>query len=158
AVPPLAERCGRCKAVAVHRSLFRPRRAELRVEGLALPVHDLGLPCHARGLVRVDRRRGIRYLRAARAEAERSDGARVPGPRGRDAHSVLPPVRRGAVMRRRDAAVALVLAVAFARTPRAQQSDRVRRMAMLLGVNDEFWQAYLVALEQHMSELGWSEG
>jgi putative ABC transport system substrate-binding protein len=43
---------------------------------------------------------------------------------------------------------------------RAQQSDRVRRIGVLMGFaeNDEVWQVYLAAFRQRLQALGWTEG
>ena len=43
---------------------------------------------------------------------------------------------------------------------RAQQSDRVRRVGVLMAVaeDDKFWQAYFAAFRQHLRALGWTEG
>ena len=43
---------------------------------------------------------------------------------------------------------------------RAQQSDRVRRIGVLMGFaeNDEVWQAYLAAFRQRLQDLGWTVG
>ena len=42
----------------------------------------------------------------------------------------------------------------------AQQSDRVRRIGVLMGFaeNDEVWQAYLAAFRQRLQDLGWTVG
>jgi putative ABC transport system substrate-binding protein len=43
---------------------------------------------------------------------------------------------------------------------RAQQSDRVRRIGVLMGFaeKDEVWQAYLAAFRQRLQDLGWTVG
>jgi ABC-type uncharacterized transport system substrate-binding protein len=43
---------------------------------------------------------------------------------------------------------------------RAQQSDRVRRIGVLMGFaeNDEVWQVYLAAFRQRLQALGWTDG
>jgi putative ABC transport system substrate-binding protein len=43
---------------------------------------------------------------------------------------------------------------------RAQQSDRVRRIGVLMGFaeNDEVWQVYLAAFRQRLQDLGWTDG
>ena len=43
---------------------------------------------------------------------------------------------------------------------RAQQSDRVRRIGVLMGFaeNDEVWQVYLAAFRQRLQVLGWTDG
>jgi putative tryptophan/tyrosine transport system substrate-binding protein len=43
---------------------------------------------------------------------------------------------------------------------RAQQSDRVRRIGVLMGFseNDEVWQAYLAAFRERLQDLGWIDG
>jgi putative tryptophan/tyrosine transport system substrate-binding protein len=45
-------------------------------------------------------------------------------------------------------------------TARAQPSDRVRRIGVLMGFaeNDEVWQAYLAAFRQRLQDLGWTVG
>jgi putative ABC transport system substrate-binding protein len=42
----------------------------------------------------------------------------------------------------------------------AQQSDRVRRIGVLMGFaeNDEVWQTYLATFKQRLRDFGWSEG
>jgi len=42
----------------------------------------------------------------------------------------------------------------------AQQSDRVRRIGVLMGFaeNDDVWQAYLAAFRRRLQELGWTVG
>jgi len=42
----------------------------------------------------------------------------------------------------------------------AQQSDRVRRIGVLMGFaeNDEVWQVYLAAFRQRLQDLGWTDG
>ena len=42
----------------------------------------------------------------------------------------------------------------------AQQSDRARRIGVLMGFseNDEVWQAYLAAFRRRLLELGWIVG
>jgi putative ABC transport system substrate-binding protein len=42
----------------------------------------------------------------------------------------------------------------------AQQSDRLRRIGVLMGFaeNDEVWQAYLAAFRRRLQELGWTVG
>ena len=43
---------------------------------------------------------------------------------------------------------------------RARQSDRVRRIGVLMGFaeNDEVWQTYLATFRQRLQDLGWTEG
>jgi putative ABC transport system substrate-binding protein len=43
---------------------------------------------------------------------------------------------------------------------RAQQSDRVRHIGVLMGFaeNDEVWQVYLAAFRQRLQDLGWIDG
>jgi putative ABC transport system substrate-binding protein len=43
---------------------------------------------------------------------------------------------------------------------RAQQSDRVRRIGVLMGFaeNDEVWQVYLATFKQRLQDFGWIEG
>jgi putative ABC transport system substrate-binding protein len=51
-------------------------------------------------------------------------------------------------------------AAAWPLTARAQQSNRVRRIGVLMGFaeNDEVWQAYLAAFRQRLHDLGWTDG
>ena len=46
------------------------------------------------------------------------------------------------------------------RAARAQQSDRMRRVGVLMGFdeNDQIWQSYLTAFRQRLKEFGWTEG
>jgi len=65
------------------------------------------------------------------------------------------------MMRRRD--FITILGGATAMWPlagRAQQGDRVRRIGVLIGFdeNDEVWQAYLAAFRLRLQELGWTDG
>ena len=43
---------------------------------------------------------------------------------------------------------------------RAEKSDRVRRVGVLMGFaeNDEVWQAYLATFRQALQDLGWTDG
>src|SRR6266478_2599762 len=43
---------------------------------------------------------------------------------------------------------------------RAQQSDRMRRIGVLMGFaeNDEVWQVYLATFRQRLQDFGWTEG
>ncbi len=64
-------------------------------------------------------------------------------------------------MRRREFVTLLgVAAVAQPFAARAQQADRMRRIGVLMGFdeNDEVWQSYLTSLKQRLQELGWIEG
>jgi putative ABC transport system substrate-binding protein len=64
-------------------------------------------------------------------------------------------------MRRREFVTLLgVAAVAQPFAARAQQADRMRRIGVLMGFdeNDEVWQSYLASLKQRLQELGWIEG
>ncbi len=59
--------------------------------------------------------------------------------------------------------LALVLALSLVLAPlagEAQQSDRVRRVGVLMGFaeNDQVWQVYLAAFKQRLQELGWTDG
>src|SRR5436309_15723686 len=59
--------------------------------------------------------------------------------------------------------LALVLALSLVLAPlagEAQQSDRVRRVGVLMGFaeNDQVWQVYLAAIKQRLQEHGWTDG
>ena len=60
----------------------------------------------------------------------------------------------------RRAFIGSVAAGLLAVAARAQQSDRVRRIGVLVGFadNDEVLQAYLAALRGRLEELGWTDG
>jgi putative ABC transport system substrate-binding protein len=65
------------------------------------------------------------------------------------------------MMKRRE--LITVLGGAMAMWPlagRAQQSDRVRRIGVLMGFseNDEVWQVYLTVFKQRLQDFGWIEG
>jgi len=64
------------------------------------------------------------------------------------------------MIRRRDFITGLGGAVAWPVAARAQQSDRVKRVAVLLGfaANDRYVQARMAAFQHGMQEHGWSEG
>src|SRR5438445_6082527 len=51
-------------------------------------------------------------------------------------------------------------AVAWPLAARAQQSDRVRRIGVIMGFaeDDEVWQAYLATFRQRLRDFGWSDG
>jgi ABC-type uncharacterized transport system substrate-binding protein len=51
-------------------------------------------------------------------------------------------------------------AAAWPPTVRAQKSDRVRRVGVIMGFaqSDEVWQAYLATFRQGLQELGWTGG
>jgi ABC-type uncharacterized transport system substrate-binding protein len=51
-------------------------------------------------------------------------------------------------------------AAAWPLAARAQQSERVRRIGILMGFaeNDEVWQAYLASFRRSLKDLGWVEG
>jgi putative ABC transport system substrate-binding protein len=51
-------------------------------------------------------------------------------------------------------------AAAWPLAARAEKSDRVRRVGVIMGFaqNDEVWQAYLATFRQGLQELGWSNG
>jgi putative ABC transport system substrate-binding protein len=51
-------------------------------------------------------------------------------------------------------------AAAWPLAARAQQSDRVRRIGVLMGFSeeDEVWQTYLATFRQRLQDLGWTEG
>jgi ABC-type uncharacterized transport system substrate-binding protein len=63
-------------------------------------------------------------------------------------------------MRRRKFIALLGGAAAWPRAARAQQGNRPRRIAILMGFaeNDEVWQAYLASFRNSLRDLGWSEG
>jgi hypothetical protein len=49
-------------------------------------------------------------------------------------------------------------AVAWPFAARAQQPDRVRRIAVIMGFaeDDDVWQAYLATFRQRLQDFGWS--
>jgi ABC-type uncharacterized transport system substrate-binding protein len=63
-------------------------------------------------------------------------------------------------MRRRKFIALLGGAAAWPLAARAQQGNRPRRIAILMGFaeNDEVWQAYLASFRNSLRDLGWSEG
>jgi len=64
-------------------------------------------------------------------------------------------------MRRRDFIAGLSgTAAALPFAARAQQSERLRRVGILMGFaeNDEVWQAYLASFRASLRGLGWIEG
>jgi ABC-type uncharacterized transport system substrate-binding protein len=70
--------------------------------------------------------------------------------------------RREFRMMKRREFITLLGSAAAMRTlaARAQLSDRVRRIGVLMGFaeNDEVWQAYLAAFRQRLQDLGWTNG
>jgi putative ABC transport system substrate-binding protein len=69
--------------------------------------------------------------------------------------------RRGvSMMRRRKFIAGLGSAVAWPMVARAQQGDRVRRIGVLTGAdeNDPWWKARISAFTQVLADLGWSDG
>src|SRR5262249_2265582 len=63
-------------------------------------------------------------------------------------------------MRRREFITILGAAATWPLAARAQQSDRVRRIGVLMAstANDPEWQARFAAFQQGLQELGWSDG
>jgi putative tryptophan/tyrosine transport system substrate-binding protein len=62
-------------------------------------------------------------------------------------------------MRRRDFIIGIAgSAAAWPLTARAQQRERVRRLAVLIGGTDEAWGPRVAAFRQALEQLGWSEG
>jgi putative tryptophan/tyrosine transport system substrate-binding protein len=63
-------------------------------------------------------------------------------------------------MRRRVFITALGSATIWPFVARAQKSDGVRRVGVIMGFaeNDEVWQAYLSTFRQALQNLGWTEG
>ena len=63
-------------------------------------------------------------------------------------------------MQRREFIAALSGAAAWPLVARAQQSERVRRIGILMGFaeNDEVWQAYLASFRRSLKDFGWVEG
>ena len=64
-------------------------------------------------------------------------------------------------MKRRDFITVLGgAALAWPLTARAQQGDRVRRVGVLTGAdeNDPVWKARISAFTQALADLGWTEG
>ena len=64
------------------------------------------------------------------------------------------------MMRRREFVALLGGAAACPLTARAQQPDRMRRVGMLMGVdeNDPAWRPSISAFTQALAELGWTDG
>ena len=56
--------------------------------------------------------------------------------------------------------VGITASAAWARSARAQQSERVRRVGVIMGFSaeDEVWQAYLATFRRRLQELGWTVG
>ena len=70
------------------------------------------------------------------------------------------PRRRGDRMKRREFITLLGgAAVTWPLAARAQQSERARRIGILMGFaeNDEVWQAYLASFRRSLKDLGWVE-
>jgi putative ABC transport system substrate-binding protein len=63
-------------------------------------------------------------------------------------------------MRRREFIVGLGGAAAWPLAARAQQGDRMRRIGMLMGSdeNEPEWKARLTAFTQALADLGWTDG
>src|SRR5262252_4783959 len=62
---------------------------------------------------------------------------------------------------RRRAFITLAVSAAICPFPaRAEKSDRVRRVSIIMGFaeNDEVWQAYLASFRQSLQGLGWTDG
>src|SRR5882672_4148857 len=72
----------------------------------------------------------------------------------------MPFLRLGADMRRRGFLGVLGSAAAWPLAARGQQSERVRRIGVLMGFaeNDEVWQAYLASFRNSLKDIGWIEG
>src|SRR5215470_12865332 len=66
----------------------------------------------------------------------------------------------GAAMRRREFITSLGAAAAWPLAARAQQSDRVRRIGVLMAASadDADYRARFGAFQQGLQELGWSDG
>ena len=63
-------------------------------------------------------------------------------------------------MRRREFIAGLGSAVAWPAVAQAQQSDRVRRIGVLMpgNENDPVWKPRVTALTQALADLGWTDG
>jgi ABC-type uncharacterized transport system substrate-binding protein len=63
-------------------------------------------------------------------------------------------------MRRREFIIILGGAAAWPLAARAQPTDRMRRIGVIMGFaeDDPVWQAYLMTLRQRLQDFGWSEG
>ena len=63
-------------------------------------------------------------------------------------------------MKRREVLGVIGGAAAWPLAARAQKSDGVRRVGVIMGFaeNDEVWQAYLSTFRQALQNLGWTEG
>ena len=61
-------------------------------------------------------------------------------------------------IRRRDVISLTAGAAAWPLAARAQQSSRIRRIGVLLGLSDPVWKSYLDTFVQELARLGWVEG
>jgi putative ABC transport system substrate-binding protein len=63
-------------------------------------------------------------------------------------------------MQRRDFIAGLAIAAVWPLVARAQQGERVRRIGVLIGgdQNEPFWQTRLSAFTQALADLGWTDG
>jgi putative ABC transport system substrate-binding protein len=63
-------------------------------------------------------------------------------------------------MRRREFISLLGGAVAWPLAARAEKSDGVKRVGVIMGFaeNDEVWHAYLATFRQGLHDLGWADG
>src|SRR6266511_4046468 len=144
------------------RSLFpthvcRRRRSNLVRSRCARPVP-------ARGRLRRSHPQGREAGRPAGAGADQVRAGDQPqdrqGARPRHAGNRAGPRRRGDRMRRREF-ITLIggAAVAWPFAARAQQSERVRRIGLLMAAADDSeGQARVTALKQGLQELGWTDG
>src|SRR5262245_23583392 len=63
------------------------------------------------------------------------------------------------MMRRREFITLLGSAVAWPLAARAQQSERIRRIAVLMGAGDNpQGQSWIAGFQQRLAELGWLDG
>src|SRR5271165_743527 len=61
-------------------------------------------------------------------------------------------------MRRREFIAGLCIAAACPPTARAQQGDRVRRVGLLMGLDENEAKAQLSGFTQGLAQLGWTDG
>jgi ubiquinone/menaquinone biosynthesis C-methylase UbiE len=86
---------GRKRGLCIDRSVLRSRRRRVHLARLGLRFHDTGTPRAARGLVRLDPRRGIPAPCVSRAAAHRAGAPPAAGSGGRDEGAVLRDIRLG---------------------------------------------------------------